>query len=129
VADVHQFTTRPPLRCCQQLPDSEPGICGGFASLQRVNSSNLQIGFYCAEHGQDGDTPIAAVVTFRRVAVTLEVFFAGTSPIPALAQAEALRRLEDAVERAGGLLNLSAVTSVVGRYTPPPPPAKGRRGL
>lgn len=129
MGDVAQFTILPPLRCYQQLPDSEPGICGEPACQQRVTAGGLQIGFYCAKHTRPGDTPIATTVTFRRVSVALEIVFAGTSPIPALAQAEALRRVELAVEQAGGLLNLSAVTSAIGRYTVPPAPERGRRGL
>ena len=65
---------------------------------------------------------------FRRVSLTLEVLFAGVSHIPAMAQIEAVARLERAVEAAGGIVSLNAASSTVGRYEPPPPPTRQKGG-
>lgn len=126
MADVARLVALPMIRCYQQLRNSEIGICGEQAYFERLSNAGFQNGFYCAAHTRAGDRPIAPEVLLRRVSIVLEVSFAGTSPIPSMAHAEALYRLERCVETAGGLLNLTNVTSVMGRYTPPPAPAKGR---
>lgn len=128
MGDVAQFQVRPPLRCYQQLPDSAIATCGDLAEYQRIGAGGLQVGYFCAAHRQATDVPIAGATTFRRVSVQIELLLAGTSPIPAMAQAEAVARLEAALERIHGLVNLSAVTSAIGRYEPPPPPLKGKGG-
>jgi hypothetical protein len=76
----------------------------------------LPEGYYCDRHRRPTDEPIAAEPLIRRVSVTLEVLFAAVNWLPGPGpQLEALARLETAVEEAGGVINLHAVNSVMGR--------------
>ena len=119
MADVPRFAVLPPLRCCQQDPDCLSGICGELATWQRPGLARAGTAFFCDYHRNAIDVPIAGELVFRRVSITIEAVFAGTSPIPGLARTEALERLEKAVQHAGGLISIQAATDVVGRYAPP----------
>lgn len=128
MADVARFLTRPPLRCCYADPNSEHRVCGAPASWQRTSGGASAAAFFCDAHRERGDVPIAGEQLLRRVSITCEITFAGASPIPALARMEALSRLELAVDRAGGMLNLHTVCDAVGRHAPPAPPPRETRG-
>jgi hypothetical protein len=127
VADVAEFTYRPPIRCYEVIEEPRSMICGQLAYWLRPSHNFNQTGFFCFSHHRPTDLKIPDDVVFRRVHITAEIIFAGVSWMPPAAQREAFERLTDAVERVGGLVNLHAVTSQVGRRTPPAPP-NGRRG-
>lgn len=122
MADVPQFHMRPPLRCFARLENSPGTICAAAAAWERPASSASPGGFFCDAHRGPGDTNIPDAALFRRVGITLEVWFAGVSFTAGLAQAEALSRVERAIEDVGGLVNLVACRSEVGRLRPAPPP-------
>jgi hypothetical protein len=94
----------------------------------RIAGEGSCVGFFCELHRQPGDVPIAPPFIFRRVAVTLEVLFAGTSSNATLAQIEAVSRLEQAVQAAGGVINLHSARSTVGRYVAPASPPRKPAG-
>lgn len=129
--DVARFQFAPPIRCCRQVPDSPFGVCGELATVRRPELGISSAAFFCGEHAQPGDVPIAGELLIRRISITMDVSFTGTSPMAAMARAEALARLETALESVGARLNLHAVTDVVGRYqhqAPRPAPVIGRIG-
>lgn len=74
--------------------------------------------FFCAEHSQPGDEPVTDDVVFRLVSITLDVRLCGVSHVPGFAHAEALARLERAIEAAGGVINLHACRSQLARLEP-----------
>ena len=116
-----KFYVRPRLRCCQPKFDPARVICGEPARWRRPAPAGTVDCYFCPEHAAHGDVPIAGVTLFRRVQIVAEVTFAGVSAMPALARAEALARLERAVEEAGGMLNLHAMTDVIGSHEPETP--------
>lgn len=74
---------------------------------------------WCAVHSPPGGVLIAGELLVRRVSLTFEAVFCGTSADATIAQSEAVARLEDAIVAAGGVLNVVGVTSVLGRYVVP----------
>ena len=114
MSDVAQFAVRPPLRCFYQYSTSQKSLCGAAACWFRPGPRFELTGFYCRAHHRIGDVPIPDDVLFRRVAVSLEILLSAAAGTDALARAEAVGRVEEGVERLGGLVNLHAVTSVVG---------------
>ena len=109
MSDVAQFAVRPPLRCFYQYSTSQKSLCGAAACWFRPGPRFELTGFYCRAHHRIGDVPIPDDVLFRRVAVSLEILLSAAAGTDALA-----RGLARVVERLGGLVNLHAVTSVVG---------------
>lgn len=73
----------------------------------------FQPGYFCADHRSHGDVPIPVEGEFRRVRLTLEVWLAGASWMPAEAEAEAEARLQLAIARAGGISAAVACTSAI----------------
>jgi hypothetical protein len=126
--DVARFTVAPKIRCCHFAKHRESSICGEIASWKAPSQYASTGAYFCEEHRRPEHVPIAGTVLFRRVSLQIEVLFAGVSPIPAMAQAEALARLERAVESAGGMLSIKAASSVVGYCELPGPPVARRRG-
>src|SRR4051812_38085418 len=114
MSDVPEFRVRPALRCFYRDQDRPAAVCAKHARWMRANGSSLPSGYFCDEHMSIGDVPIPPAVIFRRVSVQLEVVMSATDFAPPSAQAEAVATLEAAVERAGGVVNLHTVTSVVG---------------
>lgn len=128
MADVPRFLVRPKLRCFHRDPDLPTFVCGRDAVWKRPPSGGLPGGFFCAVHSTADDTPIDDEALFRLVHVTVDVLFAGVSFNPSVAQSEALSQLERAVEGAGGVINLHACRSEVGRGQPQPPVGPQRPG-
>jgi hypothetical protein len=94
-------------------------FCGAPATSKRPGSQWFAEQFFCAAHAQPIDVPIAGERVFRRVRLSADVLFAAVDANPPMAQAEALERLERAIEAVGGLLDVSRVTSGFVRWTPP----------
>lgn len=128
MSDIAVFTVRPPLRCFAPLERNPELLCGELAWWKRRGASGDRCEFFCDAHRDSSDLPITGEVIFRRVSLSVDVLFAGASWYPTVAQIEALSRLEHAVVRAGGVLNLVTVTSAVGRSSPPALPPGGRGG-
>lgn len=72
--------------------------------------------YFCDAHRSASDVPLPSSGVIRRVSVQVQVLFAGASWVPTEAEREAVARLEQAVDRAGGLLSLSSVSSSVGQF-------------
>jgi len=128
VSDVPSFVVCPPLRCCRQLIDSPLSTCGSDAQWQRPGKAGQAPQYFCSQHRGKDDVPIAGPRLIRLVRLQVEVLYAGTSSVPAIAHAEALAQLESAVTASRGMLSINAATSVVGRYEPQPPPPKHAGG-
>lgn len=98
----------------------------------RLDGAGVVPAFYCDDCRADSDAPIADDALFRRVAVTIDVVLCGTSSSEAAARREALLLLERAVHGIGGIINLHAMTTAIGRRAPqapaPRPPAGKGRG-
>ena len=116
-----RFLIRPPFRCFQPLESSPGRVCGERAEWASPLDAPARRGFFCAAHAMRGDTKITNDLPFRRVSITLEVLFTGTSFEEHAATMEALSRVELAVERIGGLVNLHACHSEIGRWRPSVP--------
>lgn len=130
MGDVPRFVVAPTLRCQEPL---EPGgwkVCGAPAVALRRGVGEMPAGYFCGEHARLGDQEIPPAYLFRRVSVTIDVLFAGASMLPGQAEHEAVERLRELVASAGGVINLHAASSAVGRYEAPAPPprTKGGRG-
>ena len=117
--DLAAFTALPIARCFEPVENCEPRACAAPATWRRMDGPTRIIGYYCDQHHQSGDEPIITPELVRRVSVTAQILFSGTSFHPSAAQLEAVARLERAVESIGGLLSLHAVTSAVGRHRAP----------
>ena len=128
MADVAKFEIFQPPRCHELVGQHCSIPCGSLASWVRPGVGELPSGYFCDSHRQIDDRPIPAEFLLRRVSVVVEVSIAAASMLPGLAQHEAVERVRQAVEGAGGLFNLHTVTSTVGRYRPPADAGKGKGG-
>lgn len=120
MTDVAVFASRPPLRCFEIIDLRTGARCGGDAAVARRRGATQPVGYFCGAHAMAGDDPIRDDDVFRRVSVTLDILFAGVSWDRTIAQAEALAGLEALVDAAGGVINLSACRSQLGRVGPLP---------
>lgn len=128
MADVPEFTVRPPLRCFGLRKD-QPGVpCARPAIWQRRAVHGFEPAYFCDDCRQPTDEPIAETPVFRRVQVMCEVLFSGTSLLERTALREAVGQLERAVEAAGGVLNVHDYRSAVGRHAAPAAPRKANGG-
>ena len=82
--------------------------------------------FFCRQHAQPGDRPIAGELAIRVVTLQLDIVIAGVVLSPLNAHAEADRRLRTAVEGIGGLVNLHAVRSELVHWTVQAPSGKAK---
>lgn len=130
MADLPTFVALGALRCFARGEMPDAWACGRRAGWVRYAGRATTQEFYCHLHFTEGDVPIAGLQLVRRVNITAQIIFCGTSFQAPLAQAEAIRQLEAAVERAGGVINLHAVTSQIGRWAVPQgsTPRAGERG-
>lgn len=130
MADVPRVAVRPPLMCSVTGKTSVDYVCESRASLMRFVPGSTLPQFFCPEHARLGDEPITDEALFRLVSVTLEIRLSGVSDNPAISHAEALGRLEYAIDAVGGVINLHACRSMLARAEPSPPigPQKGGRG-
>jgi hypothetical protein len=126
MGDVPEFQIQPPLRCFHKPIVSPADACAAPARWLRGGPNEPAHGFFCDAHRETGDVPIPPSFLFRRVAVTVQVLFSGASLFPVIAEAEALAKLRGAVEGVGGVMNLHALTSVLGRHTAPRAPDASR---
>ena len=110
-----RYLVRPPLRCFELDPSRPAGVCARPARWSAPLSLRGELAFYCDDHRPMRAAPVSLDALFRRVSITADVLFSGTSFDRARAHAEALAQLEYAVEAAGGLLNLHVCRSEVGR--------------
>lgn len=117
-----EFTIMPPLRCAHVVENPDRNFCGAPAVYMRAASADEGFRFWCADHRETTDVPIAGELAIRVVTLNVEILFAGVVPFPRIAQLEALTRLTQAVEAVGGLVNLHGASSQLGRWTPPRPP-------
>ena len=115
MADLADFLAMPPLRCGALLGDSAAAWCGAPASFLRPGANALDVSYRCDRHRRRGDQPLPAALLLRRVSVRLDVLVAGVTMQQQLAEAEALQRVELALQLAGAVVNLHAVSSAVGQ--------------
>jgi len=128
VIDMPTFVEVGQIRCCVRLEGRQHAVCGAVARWVVEHSGTAFPEFHCDEHRRATDRELAGLQVVRRVSVTAEILFCGTSMHDTLARAEALGQLEDAVQRAGGFLNLVDVRSQVGRFPVPAASARPLRG-
>src|SRR6266542_1545939 len=97
-----------------------PRVCGARAMWMRPPTTLAEPRFFCALHSLAGDVPVPDDALFRRVTVTLEVMLCAVSSNPGVAHAEAVEQLERVIAGAGGVVNLHACRSQLGRWAPQP---------
>lgn len=115
---VPAATIEPPQRCYHRGELAGATVCGERAEWMREGPHWFVCGYFCARHRLPSDVPIPAVHVFRRVRVSVEVFFSGASMEAPAAHREAMARLEAAVQSAGGLLDVQGVRSVIAKSLP-----------
>lgn len=113
---IPAFTLTPPPRCCTPEKSRAAGICGELATRRRPGNRWFADTFHCNEHAHETDVSIAGDFALRRVRLTCEVLLAGIDVNDPIARAEAVARLEAAVQGVGGILDLREVSSAVGLY-------------
>lgn len=120
MAEFPRFTVPLIMRCHQSLGARPRVFCGEPAQWFRRAILNFPDGFFCDAHKVTTDTRIPDSLDYRRVRVMGDLMIAGVSRLPREAELEGVKRLLEAVARAGGLLNVYRVTSHIGRYGLPP---------
>lgn len=120
------FTVNTPKRCYGQRKDRRGAVCGELATWMLESPHGLERVFLCDACRRPGVVPIAPHAPFRRVTAMIEVLLSATSLVPGAAHREAVDRIAEAVQQAGGVFNLVTVTSTVGRFTPSPPSGYGK---
>lgn len=118
--ELAAFAVRPPLRCFEIVDLRTGARCGELAVWSRPTNGARPLGYFCSAHSFPTDEPIQDDAPFRRVGITLDVLFAGVSWDRSKAHAEAVERLEAAVQALGGVINLQTCRSQVGRIGPVP---------
>ncbi len=111
-------TYAPPLRCGHRDESPERQVCGAVAMRFRPGPNWFTPEYFCQDHSRAEDLGIPTAHIFRRVRVTVDVLFAGTSMEGPAAHAEAVARLERAVTAAGGLLEVDRVRSAMVKSMP-----------
>lgn len=109
------FGVAPALRCCHVRETDPLVFCGHLAQWRGARLPTGAIGFYCDEHRASSDQAIAGEELFRRVCLTVQVFVAAATDRPYVAEGEALELLIQEARRFGGVVNLVAASSEVGR--------------
>lgn len=127
-APLLEFQVMPPLRCSHVYENPDRNFCGALASYMRAATVSDGFRFVCEQHREASDVAIAGELAIRVVSLHVEILFAGVVPFPRIAEVEALMRLHAAVADVGGLVNLVAAGSELGRWTPPRPADVGRGG-
>jgi len=125
LAHYPECSIQPPLRCYQWVGGPSGGFCAKDAAWLRAGSQLFEDAYFCHEHCAPSDVSIPSPVIVNRVRLTVQVLFAGVSPRPDLARAEAVARLEAAVQSAGGLVTVDGATSCLVRYGALSAPFKG----
>jgi hypothetical protein len=121
VGDVPTFAIVGPFRCCWSGGLAARSLCNATADYMTPARAGVPQSLFCAAHRPMTAVPIAGGLLLRRVSLTCQVLFTGHGVNPPFDEAEALEQLERAVNLAGGLLNLHAHSSVLGRYDVPRP--------
>jgi hypothetical protein len=118
VRDAPVFQLIGSFRCCASRESGLVTPCGRIAGwMSRPDVRGMRL-YFCHQHLRPLLEPIAGEQLVRRVSVTAEILFCGTSNAFAIAEADALAALERAVAQAGGIINLHNVRSNIGYYTP-----------
>jgi hypothetical protein len=112
-ANVPAVTNAPPPRCYHRREPHSSMPCGELAAVARPGRDWFSWEYFCREHASPGDVEIPAEHVFRRVGLQLEVFIAGAGASDAVARAEAIARLDRAIQTAGGVADIAAVRSVM----------------
>jgi hypothetical protein len=127
MAPFAEFSVLPPLRCFLPIGSSGQTWCGEPALWMQMNESPYRTLFLCDRHHGEVDQPIAGEIIVPRVTFRLDIAFAGVTFIENAARIEAWRRLEGAVERAGGQITIHAASFAIGHWRPPSSRGLGRR--
>ena len=115
MTEFPRFVVDLPARCAHWLDPAGTSVCGNLAVASRPGVRLIADRFFCAAHRVDSDVEIPADRVVRRVRVAALIDFAAVVPSAGLGQTEAVKRLQDAVTAAGGVLNVLEVSSTVGR--------------
>jgi hypothetical protein len=115
MANEPRFLVVPPMRCWHQRGHPPTAPCGLVASWMQPGDREGYFGFRCGLHRLYDDVRIEPGLPFRLITVTLDVLLAAIGEDEARAHAEVVARLEQTIQRLGGLVNLHVVRSVVGR--------------
>jgi len=118
MSDCPAFLVNPLRRCFGQGENRFENICTKPAAWMRQNVHGELPAFFCDDCHRPGDEPLAPDALYRRVSVKIEVLVAGVGYTPGLAHAEAVALVERALAGTGGMLNLVAVASTIGRQAP-----------
>jgi hypothetical protein len=127
---VTRFIVAPAMRCYHHEPNARRMICGELATKRRRGQFWFDDSFFCDQHAQPGDEPIAGDCIFHRFRFNCDIIIAGCSLDPVMAYDEALRRLEAAIASVGGIIDVQQVGKAFGLYSPSPGlgETNGRRG-
>jgi len=125
LAHYPECSIQPPLRCHQWVGGPSGGFCAKGAAWLRAGNALFNDAYLCDGCRAPTDVPIPSTVIVNRVRLTVQVLFAGVSPRADLARAEAVARLEAAVQSAGGIVTVDGATSCLVRYGPLPPVGQG----
>lgn len=106
------------FRCCQQVTSGSRLTCSRHARWKYQKDDDTVPLWFCDEHRLAADELVIGRQLVRRVSVTVDVLFCGVFQDAERAELEAVTRLQDAIESAGGVVNLQHARSVVGYFTP-----------
>lgn len=111
----------PPMRCYARVENCAGPICGELAAWVRPGRDWFNPEYFCEQHRAPGDVAIGSEHVLRRVRINVDILIAGTSTNAPMAHVEAVARLELAVRKLGGVVDVNAVTSHVVKSSPPEP--------
>jgi hypothetical protein len=128
--DVQEFLVRPPLRCFGRPSLSKDLVCGARACWMRPAPNGDTPRFFCDRCRGQNDVPIVKDTPFRRITVSVSIMFAAADVHPLHAEAEAVARLEQLVQHAGGVMDVHGVMQQIGKGgTQAPTLATDRRAV
>lgn len=120
MANEPLFHVYAPLRCfcpCDHLGRRRP--CGQDALYKRLDSGG-RLEYICPDHARPGDRVITYPTIGLRVSAQCQILFSGTAWASDAAIDEALGRLREAVNAAGGVLSVNVASATLGAYEADP---------
>src|SRR5262249_6888561 len=120
MSDIGVFRVALPIRCCELIESRALLTCSKPALWERPGPGFNRSTFYCNAHRRPIDFANDENVIVRRVCVTSQFTLTAVHVVDRLAEAEAIERINQAVQGVGGAFSPVNAMVLTGQYVPWP---------